>query len=48
MKKQQYKDKYKKPVFEKEDGLTIGKEIVKCFNKNGKFCMQCSACHGCR
>ena len=38
---------YEKPLFEKEKGLTFPKEIVEQFN-GGKFCVQCSGCHGCR
>jgi len=38
---------YKKPVFVKEKELTFPKEIIKEFN-GGRFCVQCSSCHGCR
>jgi len=38
---------YKKPVFEKQDGLTFPREIIEEFN-GGRFCVQCSSCHGCR
>ena len=38
---------YKKPVFEKEDGLIFPREIIEKFN-GGRFCVQCSSCHGCR
>ncbi len=38
---------YKKPVFVKERELTFPKEIIKEFN-GGKYCLQCSSCHGCR
>jgi len=38
---------YKKPVFEKQDGLTFPREIIEKFN-GGRFCVQCSSCHGCR
>lgn len=38
---------YKKPEFIKEKELTFPKEIVEMFN-GGKFCFQCSSCHGCR
>lgn len=41
------KEIYKKPVFEKEDGLTFPREIIEKFN-GGRFCVQCSSCHGCR
>ena len=38
---------YKKPVFVKEKELTFPKEIIEKFN-GGRFCVQCSGCHGCR
>ncbi len=38
---------YKKPVFVKEKKLTFPKEIIEKFN-GGRFCVQCSSCHGCR
>lgn len=38
---------YKKPVFIKEEKLTFPKEIIEKFN-GGRFCVQCSSCHGCR
>jgi len=38
---------YEKPVFEKQDGLTFPREIIEKFN-GGRFCVQCSSCHGCR
>ncbi len=38
---------YKKPVFVKERELTFPKEIIMEFN-SGKYCLQCSSCHGCR
>jgi len=38
---------YKKPVFVKEKELTFPKEIIEKFN-GGRFCVQCSSCHGCR
>jgi hypothetical protein len=39
--------KYEKPVFEKEEELTFPVEIIEQFN-GGRFCVQCSGCHGCR
>lgn len=38
---------YEKPIFEKESFSSLQKEIWKelC---NGRGCMQCSGCHGCR
>jgi len=38
---------YKKPVFEKQEGLVFPKEVIEQFN-GGRFCVQCSSCHGCR
>lgn len=38
---------YEKPMFEKADGMTFTMQIYDVFN-GGKFCMQCSGCHGCR
>jgi len=38
---------YKKPVFVKEKKLAFPKEIIEKFN-GGRFCVQCSSCHGCR
>lgn len=41
------KKPYKKPLFVKENGLVFPKEIIEQFN-GGRFCLQCSGCHGCR
>jgi len=41
------RDMYEKPVFVKEKELTFPKEIIEKFN-GGRFCVQCSGCHGCR
>lgn len=38
---------YEKPVFEKQEGLVFPREIIEQFNE-GRFCVQCSSCHGCR
>ena len=38
---------YEKPLFEEQDGMIFPTEIWATFN-NGRFCMQCSGCHGCR
>ncbi len=38
---------YEKPVFIREKGLVFPKEIIMEFN-GGKYCFQCSGCHGCR
>ena len=40
-------DVYKKPVFEKQGGLVFPMEVIEQFN-GGRFCVQCSSCHGCR
>ena len=49
MKKQEVKkrDKYEKPLFEKEKGMTFTKRIWQKFGGTSS-CMQCSGCHGCR
>ena len=39
--------KYDKPLFEKQEKLTFTKEIMEKFN-NGRYCIQCTGCHGCR
>lgn len=39
--------KYQKPVFTKEKKAVFEKEIMEKFN-GGRFCVQCSGCHGCR
>jgi len=38
---------YEKPVFEERKELAFPKEIWEQFN-GGKWCIQCSGCHGCR
>ena len=38
---------YKKPVFEKQEGLVFPREVIEQFN-GGRFCVQCSSCHGCQ
>jgi len=38
---------YEKPVFEKQKGLIFPKEVIEQFN-GGRFCVQCSSCHGCQ
>jgi len=38
---------YEKPVFEKQEGLVFPREVIEQFN-GGRFCVQCSSCHGCR
>lgn len=37
---------YEKPLFEETEGMTFAEEIIQKFN-GGRFCLQCSACHGC-
>ena len=37
---------YKKPLFVKEKQMVFTLEIVKGLSK-GKYCFQCSSCHGC-
>lgn len=37
---------YEKPVFEKTKGMTFTEEIWNKYSA-GRFCMQCSSCHGC-
>lgn len=37
---------YEKPLFVKKEGLVFPKEIVEKFN-GGRFCVQCTGCHGC-
>lgn len=39
--------KYEKPLFEKQDGMDFPKQIIEKINA-GRFCLQCSGCHGCR
>jgi len=38
---------YEKPVFEKQEGLVFPREVIEQFN-GGRFCVQCSSCHGCQ
>ena len=38
---------YEKPVFEESEGLQFTREIWIALNA-GRYCMQCSGCHGCR
>ena len=39
--------KYQKPLFEKQDGMVFPIEIMEKIN-GGRFCLQCSSCHGCK
>lgn len=41
------KVRYQKPLFEKQEQMTFPTEIMEKFN-GGRFCLQCSGCHGCR
>lgn len=38
---------YEKPVFEKQVEMVFPLEVVEAFN-GGRFCVQCSSCHGCK
>lgn len=38
---------YEKPLFEEQPGLVFPQQILEAFN-GGRFCVQCSGCHGCR
>jgi len=38
---------YEKPLFEEQPGLVFPRQIMETFN-GGRFCVQCSGCHGCR
>lgn len=38
---------YEKPVFEKQAEMVFPMEVIEAFN-GGRFCVQCSGCHGCR
>jgi len=38
---------YEKPLFEEEKGLVFPLEVIEKFN-GGRFCVQCSSCHGCQ
>jgi hypothetical protein len=38
---------YQKPLFEKQQKMTFPSEIMEKLN-GGRFCLQCSGCHGCR
>jgi hypothetical protein len=39
--------KYEKPLFEEQSGLVFPRQIMEAYN-GGRFCVQCSGCHGCR
>jgi len=38
---------YQKPLFEKQNEMVFPIEIMEKFN-GGRFCLQCSSCHGCK
>lgn len=38
---------YEKPIIVRQNGMTFPMDIMELFN-GGKYCMQCSGCHGCR
>ena len=40
-------DVYEKPAFKKELGLVFPKEVIEEIS-DGRFCVQCSSCHGCK
>ncbi len=46
-KKQIATPKYEKPKVVERQNLAFPKEIWDKFN-SGKYCLQCSGCHGCR
>ena len=38
---------YEKPLFEKQSGMDFPMQIIEKYN-GGRFCLQCSSCHGCK
>jgi len=38
---------YQKPYVGERSEMTFPREIIEKFN-NGRYCIQCSGCHGCR
>lgn len=42
-----YENVYEKPLLEEQSGLIFPQQILEAFN-GGRFCVQCSGCHGCR
>ncbi len=38
---------YEKPIFVKAKAMTFPRDIIENFN-GGRFCVQCTGCHGCR
>lgn len=42
------KPAYEKPIFEPQEKMIFPYEIIQQFNEMGRFCMQCTGCHGCR
>lgn len=46
-KSEKYVKRYQKPIFEKQEQMMFPIEIMEKFN-GGRFCLQCSGCHGCR
>ena len=40
--------KYVAPLFEKQKSMMFPYDIINKFNKDNRFCLQCSGCHGCR
>lgn len=45
--KKETKVVYQKPLFVKQEQMIFPAEIMEKFN-GGRFCLQCSGCHGCR
>lgn len=41
------KVRYQKPLLRKQEQMIFPTEIMEEFN-GGRFCLQCSGCHGCR
>ena len=47
LEEQEDRPKYEKPKLEEQKELVFPRQIAEKFN-DGRFCMQCSGCHGCR
>ena len=46
-KKTKKKATYEKPIIIKQKKMTFPMDLIAKFN-GGRFCVQCSGCHGCR
>ncbi len=44
--KNEQKVSYEKPLFERQTGMVFTRQVIEEFN-GGRFCVQCSSCHGC-